>query len=208
MINNKIFKNSLLLSLSVHVLGFVLVSPKIDGQIFSSGDFPKINFLNVWINKDNFKNNFSSSGAVDTSIDFFKRHLRDLDILPQTAGIADKIELEANKNYVPAEPEFKKSGSPLPEYKNLEISGALENRMLLSKPCSPAMPLWLVEKIKRPLEIEVWVDSEGDVSFCRKIISTGSYTLDIMGIDYVRNFKFVPHRDFFQKGKIKVSFKI
>jgi len=150
------------------------------------------------------KENLSLLNNINPTYDFFKSKINTLNILPQAVG-SREIKAMQTQDYIKINPELKKRDFSLPEYKNLEISGPLEKRLLISKPDLPEIPVWFVEKIAGPIRIKVWVDSSGDILFCQRVISSGLHALDIIGLDYVRNFKFVPHRKL-QQGEIKLLF--
>ncbi len=204
MFNNKIFKTSLLISISVHFLVFLLISPEIKVGSFSYASFPQINCVNVSLSKIFLKENLSLLNKINPTYDFFKSKINALNILPQAIGLK-KIKAMQSQDYIRINPELKKRDFSLPEYKNLEISGPLEKRLLISKPDLPEIPVWFAEKIAGSLQIKVWVDASGDIIFCQRVISSGSHALDIIGLDYVRNFKFAPYRKL-QQGEIKLLF--
>jgi len=204
MLTNNMFKKSLLISISVHFLAFLLISPEIKVSSFSYAGFPQINSVNVSLSKIFLKENLSLLNNINPTYDFFKSKINALNILPQAVG-SREIKTMQTQDYIKINPELKKRDFSLPEYKNLEISGPLEKRLLISKPDLPEIPVWFVEKIAGPIRIKVWVDSSGDIVFCQRVISSGLHALDIIGLDYVRNFKFAPHRKL-QQGEIKLLF--
>ena len=205
MFGNRIFKTSLLISASAHLLAFLLVGPEIRVGSFSYASFPKVDFVNVSLSRIFLKENLPDLNKIDPTYDFFRRKLSALDILPQAVGFK-QAEKAPQPDYIEVTPVFNKVDFSLPEYENLQISGDLKKRLLISSPDLPEIPVWFVEKIAGPLEIETWVGVKGDVIFCQRVISSGSYTLDMMGINYVRNFKFAPHPGL-TRGRIKVLFK-
>lgn len=204
MFGNRIFKTSLLISISVHFLAFLFISPEINVGSFSYAGFPRINGVNVSLSKIFLKENSSLLNNINPTYDFFKSKISTLNILPQAVDLRE-IEAMQSHDYIKINPDLKKGDFSLPEYKNLEISGPLENRLLISKPDLPEIPVWFVEKITGPIQIKIWVDLSGDVIFCQRVISSGLHDLDIIGLDYVRNFKFAPRREL-QQGEIKLLF--
>lgn len=205
MFNNRILKTSFLISISAHLLFFVLVKPEINTAGFSCINFPKIDFIAVSLGKISFGGNLPGLNKIDSTYDFFRSRIAALNVLPEIFELNGIQERQA-QNYVDVEPGLEKIDFPLAEYNNSQITGSLARRVVVFRPSSPQIPAWFKEKIAGPLEIEIGVDSGGDVVFCHRVTSTGSYALDIIGADYVRNFKFMPHNESFQYGKIRVSF--
>jgi hypothetical protein len=206
MFSNGIFKTSFLISILAHLLVFILISPQINSGGFSFYALPKVNFVSVPLGELFLKNNLPDlNKMLDPSYDFFREKMGTLDILPEAVGIR-QVKPTQRQDYIKVNPIFSKVDFWLTEYENKEISGPLKNRVLVSKPASPEIPVWFVERLTAPLEIKIWVDAKGDVVFCERLTSSGLYALDIIGIDYVRNFKFAPHTEPFQWGIVKISF--
>lgn len=208
MTNDKIFKTSFLLSLLTHLLVFVLISPKVVVGQIPHYRFPEVDYMSISLDKLGLKENLPDLDEMDYAYNFFKSKTNILNVLPNSVGLKQK-EAERNLEYVLVEPSLDKIEVSLPSYENLEITGALRKRMLVSKPDEPKMPAWIEEEITGSLEVEIAADERGDVVSCRRIISTGSYMLDAAGMDYVRNFKFAPYeqREIPEYGRIKVYFK-
>ncbi len=208
MTSDRIFKTSFLLSLLAHLLVFISISPKVlVGQI-PHYRFPEVDFMSISLDKLWLKENLPDLAEIDSAYNFFKRKTAVLDVLPMSVGFK-QIETERSLKYVLVEPPLDKVEFSLPSYENLEITGALQRRMLISKPDEPKMPPWITEEITGSLEVEIAADDRGDVVSCCRIISTGSYVLDVDGENYVRNFKFAPSEQYgiLEYGRIKISFK-
>lgn len=202
------FKAFFLISVMLHILIFTLISPEFGLRGISYAGFPRINFLSITIDENFFKKNFLVLNSLDPSMDFFKKKIAVLSVLPQTICPDTTVEQSASRQtYIKTEPKVKKLDFPLPSYKNLEITGPLKKRLIVSKASSPKIPTWISERVTGPFEIKIWVDKEGDVAFSSRVTSSGSYTLDILGTDYVKTFKFVPSQESFEWGIVKICFE-
>lgn len=209
MSSEKVFKTAFLLSASAHLLVFVSIAPTVNVGLISHYRLPKVDFISIPLDKIYSQKNLPEVNTrIEGAYNFFKSKTAVLNILPMRIADA-QTETKESLDYVEIEPGLNEFNFSLPLYENLEISGALRKRMLVSKPDEPQVPAWIKEEIIGSLEVEIAADVKGDVVWCRRIISTGYAILDRIGMDYVRSFKFFPSGQYgqLQYGRVKISFK-
>ena len=98
------------------------------------------------------------------------------------------------------EPFFKGSG---------EISGTVADREIMYKPARPELPTWTDVKPPFTLELEFVVSAQGEVKEVVPFISSGNPEIDLMGIRYLKSWRFAPltkHLNREEEGRIKFIF--
>lgn len=89
------------------------------------------------------------------------------------------------------------------------FSGALAEREVIYMPIRPELPSWVDASSRYVLELELSVSSQGEVNEVVPAVSTGNSEVDLLGIRYVKGWKFAPRareskED--QTGRIKLIF--
>jgi len=110
----------------------------------------------------------------------------------ETPGVIRK----RGRRYAPVKP----SGS---------ISGSLAGREVIFRPKQPELPSWIDASSPYVLEFELSVSAQGEVSEVVPVVSSGNPEVDLLGIRYMKGWKFVPlahGTGAGQNGRIKLVF--
>ena len=95
-------------------------------------------------------------------------------------------------------------------YKGLnEISGPVAAREVIFKPSKPELPSWITAGVPFTLELEFSVSTQGEIKKIVPVVSSGNPEVDLLGIRYLKGWKFAPlthglQRD--ESGRIKFIF--
>ena len=91
------------------------------------------------------------------------------------------------------------------------ISGALAEREVIYKPGKPKLPSWIDASASYMLELELSVSTQGEVNEVVPVVSSGNPEVDLLGIRYIKAWKFVPlaygSADG-QRGRVRLIFAV
>jgi TonB family protein len=91
-----------------------------------------------------------------------------------------------------------------------EIIGPIAEREVIYKPRKPQLPSWVTSSVPFTLELEFLVSAQGEVKKVVPVVSSGDPEVDLLGVRYLKSWKFVPLAQGFdgeQSGRIKLTFK-
>ena len=90
-----------------------------------------------------------------------------------------------------------------------EISGPASDREVIYKPEKPELPAWIDTSPPFKLEFEFTVSAQGEVKEVIPVISSGKAEVDLLGIRYLKSWRFAPFAqglDEEEKGRVKFIF--
>ncbi len=76
--------------------------------------------------------------------------------------------------------------------KDTGISGPLAAREVFYRPAKPIVPGWINSNTPFSLELKFFVTAQGDVKEVIPVVSSGNAEIDLLGIRYLKEWKFVP----------------
>jgi TonB family protein len=90
-----------------------------------------------------------------------------------------------------------------------EFLGPLAEREVIYRPKKPTIPSWITASAPYVLELEFSVSPQGEIKEIIPVVSSGSTEVDLLGIRYLKRWKFAPltqglQQD--QRGRIKLTF--
>ncbi len=91
-----------------------------------------------------------------------------------------------------------------------EISRHILNREVIYKPEEPKLPAWIAASSPFRMELEFIISVHGEVEEVVPVVSSGSAEVDLLGIRYLKNWRFAPlaqSSDKRGKGRVKFIFE-
>ncbi|MDP3789627.1 MAG: hypothetical protein Q8R48_04415 [Candidatus Omnitrophota bacterium] len=76
--------------------------------------------------------------------------------------------------------------------KDTGISGPLAAREVFYRPAKPVVPGWISSNAPFNLELKFFVTAQGDVKEVIPLVSSGNAEVDLLGIRYLKEWKFTP----------------
>ena len=73
-----------------------------------------------------------------------------------------------------------------------DISGSAGKRSVFYKPEQPKLPTWISASVSFKLELEFSVSPQGEVGRIIPVVSSGNPEVDLLGIRYLKSWKFLP----------------
>lgn len=89
------------------------------------------------------------------------------------------------------------------------ISGDIAKREVIYKPKKPKLPSWITASVPFVVELDFCVLPQGEVKEVVPAVSSGNPEVDLLGIRYLKSWKFAPlaqNRDEEQGGRVKFIF--
>lgn len=83
-------------------------------------------------------------------------------------------------------------GKGMAAKKDTGISGPLAAREVFYRPVKPVVPGWISSNTPFNLELKFFVTAQGDVKEVIPVVSSGNAEIDILGIRYLKEWKFTP----------------
>lgn len=72
------------------------------------------------------------------------------------------------------------------------ISGPIAGRKVFYKPPKPTVPEWIASGTLFNLELKFFVSAQGEVKEVIPVVSSGNAEIDLLGIRYLKGWKFTP----------------
>ena len=226
MFANKAFNIALLLSLTWHLMCMITVNIIVSPGKYRARELTSVSFLGPILEKTALDIILANKPIAITTR--YQRNLKDRYILPReekpfsensvkdhiTARVEDKMNMafakapEENKEV----PEIITKATERDTYsKNSEeISGAVSIREVIYKPVRPKLPAWIITRSPFKMELEFMVSPQGEIKKIIPVVSSGDAEIDLLGIRYLKNWRFVPlvqASSKEQNGRIKFIFE-
>ena len=226
MFRNRIFNTTLLISLTCHLICMLGVTIVILPGRYRTRDLTSVSFLGPILEKTVLEIILANKPVAVTTTyqrDLKYRHSVGKEAKPLLRNnikehISTRIEDDIAKalaraprrnKEIPAivtkasgrNAYFKGSGA---------ISGPVSDREVIYKPEEPELPGWVDASSSFKLEFEFFVSVQGEVKRVIPVVSSGNAEVDLMGMRYLKNWKFAPlaqNLDSEQKGRAKFIFE-
>jgi len=228
MFKDRVFSVSFLVSFLWHAFWIAAVSIITVPTGLKEADYTKVYFLGPILEET----------AFEMMLDESKVHVETLYRKPVLPGYAFDVEIEspggelleglsaigdilisdfAPKNVIRedkiASPHFFREGPSFIE----EVSASespIEGRPVTFRPDKiPAIPAWISEgRGSYKIELEFTVSPEGTVKRIKPVVSSGYPQIDMIGMDYLKKWRFTPKReegkDLDQVGTVEIELKV
>ena len=225
MFANKAFNIALLISLTWHLMCMFTVNIIISPGKYRTRELTSVSFLGPILEKTALDIILANKPIGITTR--YQRNLKDEYIFPEekkpfpensvkdhiTARVEDKMNMAFAKVSEEEKevPEIATKATGRGTYfKNSEqVSGAASIREVLYKPIRPKLPAWIIARSPFKMELEFIVSPQGEVKKIVPVVSSGDAEIDLLGIRYLRNWRFVPLLQASSKeqnGRIKLIF--
>ena len=206
MFRDRAFTIALLISFTWHLTCIAAVNIVILPGKFKAREVASISFLGPILARDTV--------SANKAVAVIPKHEEDLQSMPRaydikkdtlsSAGAADKDinKLTENKIDRALNTQFlevksvpsptKKAPNKSSAYRDSDISGPLAERKVFYRPLKPAVPVRINGSAPFNMEFRFFVSAQGEVGEVVPVISSGNVEVDLLGIRYLKGWKFTP----------------
>lgn len=229
MFANRAFNIALMISFTWHVLCMSLVNIVVLPGKYKMRDLTSVSFLGPILEETAL--NIMLANKPEAVITTYQYSLRDVPnyVDKEDAALRDKIREEAER-YVADNAEDRLGSALNPHFKEKKempnfvkrtarpnrqpkpssaIDGTAAGREIIYKPKIPKLPSRIDAGTPFTMELEFWISAQGEVKKIVPVVSSGNPEVDLLGIRYMKAWKFAPTTEALQEeqnGKIKLVF--